>query len=465
MDIQTTAGTDSKTPSFVYHALKLFTHVKPGEAVTALLLTLNVFLLLTAYYIIKPIRESFILSSWTPEDKAYLFAAMAFFLIFVVKGFSRLASRVPRQKLISWVSFFFIFNIGLFYVLHLAGLSGKAMGIIYFIWVGIFNVTVIAQFWAFANDLYTEDMGHRLFPLIAFGAVFGGFVGSTLTELLVGALGEFPMLLIAAAILGLCVVFTLIIHHREVRVKKAAAAGSSAPGVELEDEKPVAPGGGFKLVWQNRYLLYIALFVLLLNFINQNGQYILDSIAAPAAEKAAAAAATAAEHDQLKRQFLTEFYAGFMSLQGLWSMALQLFFVSRIFKWFGVRVAIFILPCIALGGYLSLSFFLSLGLVKIFKAIENGTDYSLMNTTRHSLFLITSRVEKYKAKAAIDTFFHRTGDALNAALVFLNMILLKMSVSGLARLNFVFVILWIGVGALIYREYKKRTAGGSPVRG
>jgi AAA family ATP:ADP antiporter len=451
-----------KSEGWIHRALKLVTDVRPGEAGTALLLTANVFLLLMAYYIIKPIRESFILSEWTPEDKAYLFAAMAFFLIFVVKGFSRLASRVPRQKLITWVSVFFISNIALFYVLHLAELSGKAMGIIYFIWVGIFNVTVIAQFWAFANDLYTEDMGRRLFPLVAFGAVFGGFVGSTLTRMLTRALGEFPMLLIAAAILGLCIVFTLVIHNREVGLKKAASVPQpAAPAAKLEEEKPVAPGGGFKLVWKNRYLLYIALFVLLLNFINQNGQYILDRIAAPAAEKIAAAAATEAEHDLLKRQFLTEFYAGFMSLQGLWSMALQLFFVSRIFKWFGVRVAIFILPAIALGGYLSLGFVLSLGLVKVFKAIENGTDYSLMNTTRHSLFLITTRVEKYKAKAAIDTFFHRTGDALNAGLVFLNMILFKMSISSLARLNFVFVVLWICVGALIYREHKRRTAGGA----
>jgi AAA family ATP:ADP antiporter len=446
----------------LYRALKLVTDIRPGEAVTALLLSLNVFFLLMAYYIIKPIRESFILSKWTPEDKAYLYAAMAFFLIFVVKGFSRLASRVPRQKLITQVSVFFISNIALFYILHLAGLSGRAMGIIYFIWVGIFNVTVIAQFWAFANDLYNEEAGKRLFPLVAFGAVFGGFVGATLTEMLVGTLGEFQMLLIAAAILGLGIVFTLFIHNREVGLKKAASVpGPAAPAAVLEEEKPVAPGGGFKLVWRNRYLLYIAFFVLLLNFINANGQYILDCVAAPAAEKAAAVAATAAEHDLLKRQFLTEFYAGFMSLQGLWSMILQLFIVSRIFKWFGVRVAIFILPCIALGGYLSIGLMLSAGLVRIFKAIENGTDYSLMNTTRHSLFLITKRVEKYKAKAAVDTFFHRTGDALNAGLVFLNMIVLQMSIAKLARLNFLFVILWIFVGALIYRQHKRLTEGGA----
>jgi AAA family ATP:ADP antiporter len=84
-----------------------------------------------------------------------------------------------------------------------------------------------------------------------------------------------------------------------------------------------------------------------------------------------------------------------------------------------------------------------------------------MNTTRHSLFLITSRAEKYKAKAAIDTFFHRTGDTLNAVLVFLNMAFLKWSIASLALLNLVFVALWIGVGAMIYREHRKRTVGRS----
>jgi AAA family ATP:ADP antiporter len=449
--------------SRAYRILRLVTDVKPGEAATALLLSLNVFVLLTAYYIIKPIRESFILAKWSPEDKAYLFAAMAVVLVFVVKGFSRLASRVPRQKLISWVTAVFISNIVLFYGLHLAGLSGKAMGILYFIWVGIFNVTAVAQFWAFANDLYSEDAGRRLFPLVAFGAVFGGFVGSKLTEILVGALGEFQMLLMAGALLGVCIVLTLVIHRREIRLKKAAPAAFRPAGAEvpekLEEEKPVGPGGGFDLVRRNRYLLFIAVFVLLLNFINQNGQYILDSVAVPASEKAAAAAATAAEHDLLKRQFLTEFYAGFMSLQGLWSMALQLFVVSRIFKWFGVRTAIFVLPVIAFGGYLGIGLAAGLGLVRTFKAVENGTDYSLMNTTRHSLFLIVKREEKYKAKAAIDTFFHRTGDTLNAGLVFLNITLFKMSVAGIALLNVVFVLLWIGTGVLIAREHKRLTPG------
>jgi AAA family ATP:ADP antiporter len=124
-------------------------------------------------------------------------------------------------------------------------------------------------------------------------------------------------------------------------------------------------------------------------------------------------------------------------------------------------VAIFFLPVLALGGYFSIGLFgASLLLTKWVKAFENGTDYSLMNTTRHALFLITSRQEKYKAKAAVDTFFHRTGDALSALFVFLNVQLafLNLNLQKICRFNVVLIAIWIFVGALIFRHHKKLTA-------
>ena len=42
-------------------ALRLFTEVCAGEGINALLLSLNIFLILTALYILKPVREALIL--------------------------------------------------------------------------------------------------------------------------------------------------------------------------------------------------------------------------------------------------------------------------------------------------------------------------------------------------------------------------------------------------------------------
>jgi len=80
-----------------------------------------------------------------------------------------------------------------------------------------------------------------------------------------------------------------------------------------------------------------------------------------------------------------------------------------------------------------------------------------MNTTRHALFLITSREEKYKAQAVIKTFFHRSGDVLSALLVFLGM-KLACNIENFAMVNVVLVLIWIFFGILIYRTHKKLSA-------
>ena len=216
-------------------------------------------------------------------------------------------------------------------------------------------------------------------------------------------------------------------------------------------EKPLEKGGGFRLVFQKKYLLYIAFFVLLLNFINTNGEYILGKFVTHAAEKAV-------QTDEITGlkvgEYIGQFYADFYSTVNLFTWLIQLILVSRIFKWFGVRGALFFLPFIALGGYTFIAAGASLLIVKWAKVMENSTDYSLMNTTRHALFLITQREEKYKAKAAIDTFFHRSGDVFSALLVVLGTAF-AFSIGAFARANVILIIIWLVLGVLIAKEHKK----------
>ncbi|NIM58670.1 MAG: hypothetical protein GTO16_06970 [Candidatus Aminicenantes bacterium] len=438
--------TGQKPPGFAYKILRLFTVVHPGEALSVLLLTLNVFFLLTAYYILKPIRDALIVEEWGANIKLYLNAVAAVLLIFVVKIFSSIASRFPRQKLITWVTLFFISNIVIFYILHLSGIGPAVFGIGFFIWVGIFNLVVIAQFWGFANDLYTEEEGKRLFPLIAFGAVFGGFAGGMITSWLVEPLGKYQLLLISGGLLGICILFTWIIHRREIkRIEAKVSEVGQEEKLKVEvHERPLEKVGAFQLLFKNRYLLYIGFFVLLMNFINTNGVFILDKVGEIAAAKATEA------------EFMTKFYASFYNIQNLFAMFVQLFVVSRVFKWFGVRVAIFILPVLALGGYFFVGLGAALVLVKWVKALENGADYSLVNTARHSLFLITSREEKYKAQAVTKTFFHRAGDVLAAVFVFsCTTFLAFFTIENVAMVNVVLVLIWITICILIFKEHKR----------
>lgn len=445
---------EEKPPGFIYTILRLITVIKPGESLTAFLLTLIFFLLFLAYYIIKPVRDSLILAGKGAEMKSYLSAAIAVLLVFVVKAFCSIASKFPRQKLITWVTLFFISNLAIFYLLSLGNISLGTMGIIFYIWFGIFNVMVVAQFWGFANDIYKEEAGKRLFPLLAFGATFGSFSGSTILEWLVEPLGLYQMMLVGGGFLGVCVGLTWIVHTRELKraTHSVAEVSPQEESSQEEQEKPLEKGGGFRLIFKKRYLLYIAFFVMLLNFVNTNGEFIKDDLFK---KKAIEAVETGTAGGLNEEEYLGKIIAGWMKHFNLIAMFIQLFIVSRIFKWLGVRAAIFFLPIIVFGGYFFIALGASFGLVYWVKSVENGTDYSLMNTTRHSLFLITSRQEKYKAQAATKTFFHRAGDVLSALIVLLGTTYWAFNTERFAAFNVVLIVIWIILGILIFREHKR----------
>ena len=145
------------------------------EVASALLLTLIMFLILAAYYMLKTAREVFILGEGGAEVKSYSSAGQALLLLVLVPAYGAFASRVNRIQLVQWVTLFFASHLALF-LMALA--AGWHVGVPYFLWLGIFNLMVIAQFWAFANDLYTPEQGKRIFPLIGVGSSLGAWVGS-----------------------------------------------------------------------------------------------------------------------------------------------------------------------------------------------------------------------------------------------------------------------------------------------
>ena len=161
--------------SLAARLLSPIAEVRRGEATRTLLLALNLFMVLAAYYMLKTIRESLILTQGGAAIKAYSSAGQALLLLALVPAFGAFASRVNRIRLVRGVTLFFVSNIALFFVL---GRLGVVIAVPFFLWVGIFNVMVIAQFWGFANDLNTLEQGKRLFPIIGLGSSLGAWLGS-----------------------------------------------------------------------------------------------------------------------------------------------------------------------------------------------------------------------------------------------------------------------------------------------
>lgn len=443
--------------STLERALGLVTEVRAGEGVTALLLCLNVFLLLLAYYLIKPVRDALIVAMPSgPEYKSYMGGVIAIALLFAVPAYSRFAQKVPRNRLVVGVTLFFASNLVLFYGLSLIPAAREWIGLVFTVWVGIFNMMVVAQAWAFAADLYTEEQGRRLFPLVGVGASFGSAVGSLAGVGFAESVGVYFMLLLSAVFLLGVAAVVQIVHKRELARTEAEAAAKKKSGPENAEAKVEAPSrdGAFALVFRHRYLTLIAVFSLVFTIVNSNGEYLLGKYIKAFAEETAANGQLPAGMgmaDFISAQF-SEFYL-YVNVAGA---LLQLFVVSRLIKSFGFRVAFLILPIVALLDASMMAAIPALAILRLGKTVENSLDYSLNNTLRNMLWLPTTKDMKYRAKQAVDTFFIRMGDVGSAILVAGLIGYAELGLQAFAAVSAVLALVWLGVAWLLLKERDAR---------
>jgi len=418
-------------------AFRPFSRVHPDEVAIVALMTVTTFLLLTAYYLLKTVREPLILLQGGAEVKLYARAAQAVLMVGVVHLYGELARRVGRIRLLSIVFLFFISNLAVFAVLAKANVP---IGLPFFLWVGVFSYTVIAQFWGLAADIYSEDQGKRLFPIIGGGSSIGAVVGGLFAKSLV-PFGPHVLMGTAVAILLVCVGLIALIQRR--------VPGRYAHDEDLPDA-PIARESAWQLLARDRYLWFIAGMVILLNWVNSSGEYVLDRTLLATAKAAAAQGVSS-------QTFIGSFKADYYFWYNAIGVALQLFAVSRILRVAGVRLALLAMPMFAFGAYGVAAFVPVLAVMRIVKIGENSLQYSLQDTTRHALFLVTSRVEKFVGKTAVDTIAVRLGAIISALIVFAGTHR-GWPIRTFAIVNVVLALGWIGFVVLIGKEHRRRAS-------
>jgi len=408
-------------------------NVHPGEGQLVLVFFVNLFFLLTAYYILKVVREPLILLGGGAVSRSYARGLQAGLLALAIPAYSLLANRIEPARLVKWVVAFFVVTLVAFFIL---GQAGAPVGFAFFVWLGIFSTLSIAQFWSLANDLLSEEDGKRLFPLVAAGGTVGGIAGAQIAAHLLGRINPFQLMLVAAGLLVSCMVLT---HHSHgLGTRRASAVAEEA----ARDNR-----GGFTLVMHDRYLLLIAVSVVFLNLINTTGDFMLAQLVSGKAQLLSASGGS-------RQRFIAGFYGNFQTYVSVATALIQFLAVGRLFKTIGVARSLFLLPSFAVAGYGISAFLPALALVAAVKVVENSTDYSLQNTIQQALFLNTSRDAKYKAKAAIDTFLVRTGDLVSTGLVAVGAHV-GLSVFGFAVSNVVFSVVWLAVVMRLARIHQQ----------
>jgi len=414
--------------------------VHPGEWRLVLLFFGNLFLLLTAYYILKVIREPLILLEGGAVERSYARGLQAGLLLFLLPAYGLMVNRFEPSRLVKWIMGIFVLSLGVFVTL---GQLGVHVGFSFFVWLGIFSTLSIAQFWSLATDVLSEADGKRLFPMVAAGGTLGGIFGSQIAARLIDG-HPLQLMAVAAAVLLVCAVLTHVTYATAGHAEKVAAEP-----VERDQRD------GFTLVLRDRYLLWIALSVLLLNFVNTTGDFLLAQLVSAKAHTLPVAQ---------QRPYIGAFYGDFQTFISVLTSLVQILVVTRVFKALGIGGALLLLPVFALSGYALAAALPLLGLVATVKVIENSTEYSLQNTIQQALFLPTSRDAKYKAKAVIDTMFVRLGDLASTGLVFVGA-QLGVGVVGYSIVNVLASGAWVWIAFRLRSRCKaKADSGDEPGR-
>ena len=429
--------------------LGLFTMLRPGEGRSVALFFTFAFLILVAYYILKTLREPLLLEGSSAEMKSYAYATIAALLLVIIPVYGFVFRHTRRTQLTRYVTAFFMLNLAMFYVL---GRAGVDIGFAYFVWVGIVALMLTAQFWAFAADTFNIKSGQRLFPVIMAGATLGGLVGPLVAGTLYERVGPWSLMLIVGLLLAATLPMVNICRGAVPEGSRAVAAG--------QRHKPHFMGG-LALVVRDHYLLLLAILILLLNWVNTTGEYILAEYVVRYADQR-----IVADPGLSKGELIAAFYSRFYFSVNALTLIIQVLLVARIFSWVGVRGAIVVLPILAMIAYGLIAFVPIFALIQVAKILENSTDYSIMNTARHALYLPLPEDHKYEGKAAIETFFWRLGDLVQAGVVFAGLHWFDFGIGDFALLNMLLGAIWLGIalrlGRLYDGEVEERSANHPP---
>ncbi|MBT8050870.1 MAG: MFS transporter [Xanthomonadales bacterium] len=349
------------------------------------------FFIMTAYYILRPVRDE--ISSADRGNLQILWTAVFLVMLVAVPLYSWAVSRWPRRIFVPLANRFFVACLVGFW-LSLVFLPGDArpwIDRVFYVWTSVFALFVVTVFWGLMADCFSNNQGKRLFAFIAMGSSLGAMVGSSLTAVLAEWVPTFSLLLIACVPLEIATWCAAVLNRR--------FATGDVPGI---DEKNKAIHGnalsGMKAVFSSPYLAGIAAFIALMTFVStmlyfQQANLIYEAFA-----------------DRGER---TAFYAKIDLAVNILTLVFQLYLTVRIVRWLGVGVTLAAIPVAMAAGFFALGIWPTLAVLVVVQVIYRAGRYGLTKPAREMLWTVLSREDKYKAKPFLDAAVYRGGDLVS----------------------------------------------------
>ena len=424
-------GNSSSNP--ISKLLKTVSKIEPNEIRATLGAFLFVVILMSAYYILRPVRDA-MASDWTDAELSWLWTLNFFISTAVVAFYGFAVSRVRFTLLVPGMYVFFAASFVLFYSAASVSTDRSLIDKAFYVWVSVFSLFHLSVFWSFMSDLFSKEQAGRLFSIIAVGASVGGLIGPAIPSFFSESLGTDNLMLIASVMLLLPIPLIFFLQGLK--------SSELHNGQSATEPSPATIGGnpfvGFKMFFTNPYLLAIGAFVFLYTGISSFVYFELKNLLADYSR--AERAAIWAQMD-LVVNFL--------------SIATGLFATGRLVGKFGLPATIALVPVVIAIGLLTIAAAPLIPVVIGLQIIRRAGNYSITRPAREMLFTRVDRETRFKAKPVIDIVAYRGGDTIMAWLFTGLTQGLGLGLAAVAMVGALIALLWAAVGLYLGRWFER----------
>ena len=425
---------ESRRDGTLVRAIRAATKIESHEIQATVLSFLFVFVLMTAYFILRPVRDS-LSSDWTDEQLSWLWTSTFFLSIIAVSIYGAVISRLRLRVIVPSVYAFFAATFIAFYVAGSALGDNDLVNRAYYVWLSVFSLYHLSVFWTFMSGLYNKEQAKRLFAIIAMGASAGAIVGPTIPTFFADNIGNLNLLLIAALLL--LVPIPIIFRLDRLRVGELGNADLQS---DLSGEQKLStnPFSGFKTFVSNPYLLAIGLFILLYVVMNTFIYFELRKMMG-----------------DFDRDVRTQIWGGIDLAVNSLALVTALFATGRLATRFGMPTTLALIPLFMVGGWVVVALSPVLAVMIALQVARRAGNYAVTRPGREMLFTAVDADTRFKAKPVIDIVVYRGGDMLTAWFYTALTATLSLGTAGIAAVSALVAAVWAGAGIFLGRAYER----------
>lgn len=425
---------ESRPQSSLQRAIKAATKIEPHELQATVLSFLFVFVLMAAYFILRPVRDS-LSSEWTDEQLSWLWTSTFFFSLIAVSIYGAVISSIRLRVIVPAVYTFFAATfVGFYFAGSMLG-ENDWVNRAYYVWLSVFSLYHLSVFWTFMSGLYNKEQAKRLFSIIAMGASAGAIVGPAIPAFFADDFGNLNLLLIAAVLLMIPI--PIIMKLEGLRI---SSLGNEDVQADLTKDKKLGgnPFSGFKTFASNPYLLAIGLFILLYVVMNTFIYFELRKMMG-----------------DFDREVRTQIWASIDLAVNSLALLTALFATGRLATRFGMPTTLALIPALMVGGWVVVALSPVLAVLIGLQVTRRAGNYAITRPGREMLFTAVDAETRFKAKPVIDIVVYRGGDVLTAWLYTALTATLGLGLAGIAGVAAVFAAVWAGAGIFLGRKYDR----------